>query len=447
MATRPKERFTKAMHHSDYQRISKAFRHQAEWTDANPLSFVNQGADLYNLSFTSAHAHHLLGYSHYRCEAHDLDFSGEPVDGETGDGLIAENISFRYPLVRESLSGNTLHRHGRVIVLLHGLNERSFSKYLPWAYQLWAETRAPVLLFPLTFHVNRVLPAWAKTQRAIYERRRQLVGNEGAHRFNAVISDRLAARPERFFWGAVQSYLDLVDLARSIRSGNHPHFAPDARIDLFGFSAGGYLSLILMLEDPEELFKDSRGIVFASGVPTRDLNLFSPFILDLAAEVAMMRLYVKNLEELSSARMRHWFEAHGEGRWIRALSGLRADRARLESRLKQVSSRLLGIINVNDDVMPAGAMLNTLQGLNRDTGVDVAEFEMGVHESPFVCSDHSQPARRFITEFLDEERYGAVFEKFIKRTVAHLAVPAASVETTAWDTRETEADTSLAAMN
>ena len=168
-------------------------------------------------------------------------------------------------------------------------------------------------------------------------------GNEGAHRFNAVISDRLAARPERFFWGAVQSYLDLVDLARTIRSGRHPHFARDARIDLFGFSAGGYLSLILMLEDPEELFKDSRGIVFASGVPTRDLNLLSPFILDLAAEVAMMRLYVKNIEGLSSARMRHWFEAHGEGRWLRALSGLRADRTRLEGRLKQVGSRLLGI--------------------------------------------------------------------------------------------------------
>ena len=436
------------MEHIDYHHISKAFRHKAEWTDAEPLSFVNEGADLYNLSFTSAHAHHLLGYSHYRCEAHELDFEGEPVDGEMGDGLIRENISFRYPLVRERRdSGHTLRRHERVIILLHGLNERSFSKYLPWAYQMWSGTRVPVLLFPLTFHVNRVLPAWAKTQREIYQRRSHLDGNEGAHRFNAVISERLAARPERFFWGAVQSYLDLVDLARTIRSGRHPHFASDARIDLFGFSAGGYLSLILMLEDPEELFKDSRGIVFASGVPTRDLNLLSPFILDLAAEVAMMRLYVKNIEGLSSARMRHWFEAHGEGRWLRALSGLRADRTHLEARLRQVGSRLLGINNINDDVMPAGAMLNTLQGLNRDTGVGVAEFEMGVHESPFVCADHNQPRRRFITEFLDQERYGAVFEKFIERTVAHFAVPTDSGNTTAWRTRKAEDDNAVAAMN
>ena len=438
------------MQHIDYHRISKAFRHKAEWTDAEPLSFFDEGADLYNLSFTSAHAHHLLGYSGYRCEDHELEFEGEPVDGEMGDGLIEENITFKYPLVRERRhSGHTLDRHDRVIVLLHGLNERSFSKYLPWAYQLWEGTRVPVLLFPLTFHVNRVLPAWAKTQREIYDRRSQLSGNEGAHRFNAVISDRLAARPERFFWGAVQSYLDLVDLARTIRSGRHPHFARNARIDLFGFSAGGYLSLILMLEDPEKLFNDSRGIVFASGVPTRDLHLLSPFILDLAAEVAMMRLYVKNLEGLSNARMRHWFEAHGEGQWIKALSGLRADRARLETRLKQVGSRLLGITNLNDDVMPTGAMLNTLQGLNRDTGVAVAEFEMGVHESPFVCHDYHQPPRRFITEFLDRERYGAVFEKFIETAVAHLGVQPqpASDNTTARQTRKVEDNNAVAAMN
>jgi pimeloyl-ACP methyl ester carboxylesterase len=436
------------MQHIDYHHISKAFRHKAVWTDAEPLSFVKEGADLYNLSFTSANAVHLLGRSSYRCEAHELEFEGEAVDGEIADHLIEENIRFRYPLVREAGSGQTPDRHDRVIVLLHGLNERSFSKYLPWAYQLWAGTRTPVLLLPLTFHVNRVLPGWATTQRDIYARRSQLAGNEGAYRFNAVMSDRLAARPERFFWGAVQSYLDLVDLARTIRSGRHPHFTPDARIDLFGFSAGGYLSLLLMLEDPEDLFNDSRGIVFASGVPTRDLNLLSPFILDLAAEIAMMRLYVKNLEKLSNRRMRHWFETHGEGRWMKALSGLRTDRARLEARLKQISGRLLGITNLNDDVMPTGSMLNTLQGLNRDTGVAVAEFEMGVHESPFVCASHDEPPRRFITEFLDQDRYGAVFEKFIETAVKHFSVrsPAAPGQTEAWTAPTPESESAVAEL-
>jgi pimeloyl-ACP methyl ester carboxylesterase len=422
------------MHHIDYHSISRAFRHKTDWTDNEPISFPDEGAALYNLSFHSANAGHLLGWSSYRCDAHDLEFEGEAVEGEIADHLIDENLGFRYPLVREIDSSQTRHRHNRVIIVLHGLNERSFSKYLPWAYQLWAGTHAPVLLFPLTFHVNRVLPDWAKTQREVFERRSQLAGNEGAYRFNAVMSDRLATRPERFFWGAVQSYLDLVDLARTIRSGRHPHFTPDARIDLFGFSAGGYLSLLLMLEDPEALFESSRSIVFASGVPTRDLNLLSPFILDLAAEVSMMRLYVKNLDRLSNARMQHWFEAHGEGQWMKALSGLRTDRARLEGRLKQVSSRLLGITNLNDDVMPTGSMLNTLQGLNRDTGVEVAEFEMGVHESPFVCASHHEAPRKFITEFLDKARYGPVFEQFIERAVHHFSLQPAMAggNTPAW---------------
>jgi hypothetical protein len=132
------------MEHIDYHHVSKAFRHKAQWTDAEPLSFVNEGADLYALSFTSAHAHHLLGRSHYRCELHELDFEGEPVAGEMGDSLIEENISFRYPLVRESLAGNTLHCHDRVIILLHGLNERSFSKHLLFFLDtIWPQESSP----------------------------------------------------------------------------------------------------------------------------------------------------------------------------------------------------------------------------------------------------------------------------------------------------------------
>ncbi len=408
------------MKHINYHSLSKSFRHKAVWHDEEPLSFDDVGADLYNLSYTSANARHLVGCPGYRCEEHELSFDGEPVVGESSDSEIEENIRFRYPLVREQKVGGTLHRHDRLIILLHGLNERSFSKYLPWAYQLWDKTRVPVLLFPLTFHINRVLPDWAKHQQESYERRCEIAGNESMYRFNAVISERLEAHPGRFFWGAVQSYLDLVDLTRRIRSGQHPHFAPDARVDLFGFSAGGYLSLLLMLEDPDKLYTDSRGVVFASGVPTRDLNLSSPLILDLAAEVALMKLYVKNIDKLSNPRMRHWFESHGEGRWIRDLSGLRANSKRLEARLREISPRLLGIANVNDDVMPAGSMLNTLQGLRRDTGVRVAEFELGVHESPFVCADYGQPYRRFITEFLDEEQYGQAFEDFIEEIVLHL---------------------------
>ncbi len=38
------------------------------------------------------------------------------------------------------------------MVLLRGLSERSFTKYVPWAYRLWRSTGAAVALLPLPFH-------------------------------------------------------------------------------------------------------------------------------------------------------------------------------------------------------------------------------------------------------------------------------------------------------
>jgi hypothetical protein len=239
----------------------------------------------------------------------------------TPDCRIQQNIRFRYPLIRRS-ARLPLHREKRLTILLHGLNERTFFKYLPWAYELCEANDTPVLIFPLALHMNRVLPAWAESQTPICERRRRIPDNHFTHRFNAIISDRLEQRPERFFWGAIQSYLDLVDLARDIRSGRHPHFAQDARIDFDGYSAGSYISFLLLLEDAEGLFTDSRAALFASCVPARDLKLTSPLILNLAAETALMQMFVNSIDRANS-RMLHWLECHGEARWFRALCGLR----------------------------------------------------------------------------------------------------------------------------
>jgi hypothetical protein len=131
-------------------------------------------------------------------------------------------------------------------------------------------------------------------------------------------------------------------------------------------------------------------------------------------------VYVRHIDKLPGARMRHWFQYHGEGKWIRALSGLRASRSLTERRLRQIGGRILGIANTNDSVAPVGAMLNSLQGLQRDTGIRVVEFALGLHESPFVCEDYGNSCRRLVTEFLDEARYGEAFHEFVRVSAAHL---------------------------
>jgi pimeloyl-ACP methyl ester carboxylesterase len=217
-----------------------------------------------------------------------------------------------------------------------------------------------------------------------------------------------------------------MDIVRKIREDRHPHFAPDARVDLLGFSAGGYVALTLLLENHRDYFRSSRGVMFASCAAVRDVNLASPLILDHLAEMALMKLHVKYREKLMNSRLRHWFEEHGEGRWLNAFCGLMPNRTLLDQRLREIAPRLLGIAGTEDQVMTSGAMMNALQGIRRDTGVRVLELPLGIHENPFACPDYGQKERSMITEFLNEELFGKGFEEFIQSACAHLTTNAQS---------------------
>jgi pimeloyl-ACP methyl ester carboxylesterase len=273
-----------------------------------------------------------------------------------------------------------------------------------------------VALCPLSFHVNRVHRGWGREIDSHLARRKALHRNEDVHAFNCVVSDRLDAYPERFFWGGLQSYGDVLDLVREVRAGRHPHVHPEARVDLLGYSIGGYLALGLLLLDEGGLFAGSRAVIFESGAALRATNMSSRFIIDHACEVSLMKLYVRFTGRLANDRLSHWLRHHELGRWFRALCGDESERPRLEARLRELAPRLLAIANRNDAVIPAPAILNTLQGLHRDTGVRVQELSLGVHEHPFLCPDYAQRDRRFVTEFLDLPLYGDGFERFVEAT-------------------------------
>jgi hypothetical protein len=94
---------------------------------------------------------------------------------------------------------------------------------------------------------------------------------------------------------------------------------------------------------------------------------------------------------------------------------------KLERRLKQLAPRLLGVANTNDIVAPLHSVLDTLQGLHRDTGVRVVELDLGLHENPFVDLGGDRLSRRGLTEFLDEAQFGHAFRRFIDVVASHLA--------------------------
>lgn len=410
------------MRHPSYQQIASAIRRRTDWADGAPVRFPEEGAEVLYLPFHSRHDHHLLGHAAYRCEEHALEFPGEsPVDGSP-DCRIAENVQFRFPLLR-TIDASPAASARQLVILLHGLNERSYTKYVPWAYQVWRATGAAVALFPLSLHIGRVSPDWGRDLTGHLRRRRQVDRNENVHAFNCVISDRLDAHPERFFWGGTQSYGDVIDLVRQVRAGRVPHVHPDAQVDLMGYSAGGYLALALLLGDEDGLFRESRGVLFESGAALRATSMSSRFIIDHSCEVSLMRLYVRFTGRLANPRLAHWLAEHDLGRWFRALCGDEAERPRLEARLRELSRRLLVVSNLRDEVIPAAAILNTLKGLHRDTGVRIEELSLGVHEHPFSCASYGQRDRDFVTGFVDPERFGRGFEQFIGSTVAMLARP------------------------
>src|SRR5665647_2625249 len=85
---------------------------------------------------------------------HNIGFQSDiPLNefSNINDTLITENRSFSYPVFTP---GNPESK--KVILLLHGLNERSWVKYLVWAYYLAQYTNSYVILFPISFHINRL---------------------------------------------------------------------------------------------------------------------------------------------------------------------------------------------------------------------------------------------------------------------------------------------------
>jgi len=88
---------------------------------------------------------------------HNISFLSDfPAEGflNREDPLISENNSFSYPVFIPADEST------KVILLLHGLNERSWLKYLVWAYWLAENTSSYVILFPISFHINRSPESW-----------------------------------------------------------------------------------------------------------------------------------------------------------------------------------------------------------------------------------------------------------------------------------------------
>lgn len=382
--------------------LKKAFNQEENTIQLDELDLTIE-----NHSFSSRSANVLPGLEAYQCEKHDRSFESHyelspdfiteayPDSLSCADSSIKENNEFRYSLFKPQGSGKA----DKMIFLFHGLNERDWNKYLPWAYKLMEQTGSAVLLFPLAFHMNRAPAAWGNPrlmQQVSKEREQQYPVIAQSTFGNAAISTRLQVMPQRFFWSGLQTYQDVIRIVRQIRKGEHNSIAKEAKVDFFAYSIGSFLSEILMLTNPNQLFDASKLLMFCGG-PTLDrMYPVSRYILDSEANIALYSFFIEHLENefKQDQRLNHYFnEDHPAGKFFYAMLSYPRNKSIREERFSALSGRIKALALRNDEVIPPAEIMNTLQGDLRDipNPVQVYNFPFSCsHVKPFNESPHDQ---------------------------------------------------------
>lgn len=287
------------------------------------------------------------------------------------DRAFTENESFHAALC--------VPEHGapfrELCVLFHGLNEGTEAKLLPWAVNL-ARRGTPALIFPSSLHLSRRPSSFLSARGDAFAERRVVANNARVSPYNAMLSQRMATRPDRFLRGALQTYRDVVDVARALERGTFADpFAKGARMSFLGYSIGGYLAQLALLANPEGLFSESRALLFSTGAALAQVRPQTILILDVDAQDQLTRYYDNDESRAGRLPLLDELGANeGERRWLPAM--LYAD-ASLRGGLQSLGARVRGLLNTTDLVFPPEAVRDALEGIAID---DIA---LGLHELPF----------------------------------------------------------------
>ena len=295
---------------------------------------------------------------------------------------IPENKSFSYPVFKSAGSS----KNQRAIILLHGLNERSWNKYLVWAYYLVSKTGRPVILFPIAFHMNRSPKAWSnpRLMSSFLASRNQRTGKIPMSTFaNVALSERLYEDPLRFFTSGQQSVADLVQLAKQVYNGEHPLFEKDTSIDIFAYSIGAFLAQILFMANPGGWYSASKLFLFCGGAFFDDMNGVSRLIMDQQAFDRLRRFYIKELDsEIERSELLKNSMNHTEmGQSFLAMLSAGNLKSFRENMFQKMHKQIQAVALLKDKVIPAAGILKSLK---RFVDVDVLDFPYAYsHENPF----------------------------------------------------------------
>lgn len=322
--------------------------------------------------------------SHYPRQKHLL----KPGDSSFcfEDSKIEENWSFDYPVFVPDDKKNN-----QAIILLHGLNERDWTKYLPWAYFLAEKTKRTVILFPLAFHINRGKKEWSdprsmlnlvKSRKSIHQDIIQLSFA------NVALSNRLTEDPMRFYRAGLQSASDLLQLLDQIKKGNHPLLLKNTQVNFLGYSIGAFLTQILFMANPDNMLANSKAVLFCGGASFNKMSGTSKLIMDNLAYKKLIHFYPNQFESHSNQNSNHYRTKRLEPiiQSFKAMIPLPSFRQIKETAMAGLSKKITAIGLLKDKVIPIHDIRETIKDSRGKTFFTFhwADFPYDYsHENPF----------------------------------------------------------------
>ena len=313
----------------------------------------------------------------------------------TNDDSINENICFEYPVFTPS--GRNRYNNDEAILLLHGLNERSWSKYLTWAEYLCNNSGKPVILFPISFHINRAPLSWSnpRTMMDLLNFRREKYNNDRSISFaNVALSNRLSQKPERFYFSGRQTWADLSALFEEIMEGKHPLFKEGTKIDIFSYSIGSLLSQVALMANQKDLYSKTRLFMFCGGSIFNSMQGASRSIMDKPAFDIIQDYYLHQFgnDTTNNETGVGWKHDNAFKAFFSMISPERFQLER-ESFFSSLGKRIKGIALAKDIVIPFKGIQEAMGIKNSEKNIQLLDFEFPYsHENPFPLNSEDKTA-------------------------------------------------------
>jgi hypothetical protein len=250
-------------------------------------------------------------------------------------------------------------------------------------------TDSYVILFPISFHINRSPDSW-KDPRAMIpfmKDRNSSFGEINMSSFaNIALSNRLTEDPMRFFNSGYQTVSDITKLLLTIRNGEHQIIPRSKKINIFAYSIGAFLAEILVMGNPENLFSESKLFIFCGGSVFSNMRGSSKLIMDSLAFDRVYSYYLNDFEKSITGKspLVDFLRTSQIGLAFRSMIDLGRLKTFRENVLKKMLNQIHSITLIKDTVIPSAGVVATLNSFNKSDVVDVWDFPYTYsHENPF----------------------------------------------------------------